>query len=312
MAAQPESYAMPFSIMAYNCENLFDCRDDSLADDAEFLPGGERGWTFSRYWRKLNDIGRVIHQCGGSGKQRRLPDLVALVEVENDSTMYMLTKRSMLREAGYRYAITQSPDPRGIDVALLYNPLTFALITQKALRVTPPKGDLPTRDILYAKGRTRKGDTIHVFVVHAPSRSGGQKATEHYRMTVARRVIQALDSIRAQSPGANIIIAGDFNDYTSDKSLRLLHAAGMTDLSAEATGKQAQGTYKRQGKWGSLDHILVSPSLAQRATDCRIHDPHWLLESDKRGGYKPRRTYLGPHYHGGVSDHLPLVATFAF
>lgn len=301
---------MHFSIMEYNCENLFDCQHDSLKDDTEFLPQGQREWNFSKYWRKLNDIGRVIHQCGNNGTYRHLPDLVAFIEVENDSTMFMLTRRSMLRAAGYNYVITDSPDPRGIDIALLYNPLTFALITQTSLRVTPPKRQSPTRDILYVKGRTRNDDTLHVFAAHAPSRSGGQMLTDDYRIAVAQRIIMTLDSIRTQCPNANIIIAGDFNDYSFNHSLQLLCKENLIEISAEAVGKRAKGTYKHQGQWNSLDHIFLSKTLAQFSTGCRIHDPYWLLEYDTRGGYKPRRTYLGTYYHGGISDHLPLVVEF--
>lgn len=300
---------MPFVIMEYNCENLFDCRHDSLKQDHEFTPDGERKWTFQKYWRKLNDIGRVIHQCGDNGGERHLPDIVALVEVENDSTMIMLTRHSMLRTAGYRYAITQSPDIRGIDVALLYNPMTFELIGQTSLRILPPKGMMPTRDVLYVKGRTRSDDTLHVFTVHSPSRSGGQAATEHYRMAVAQRIAHAMDSIRTTCPEANIVIMGDFNDYSRDRPIRLLCGKGMADASANAKGKRAGGTYKYDGEWDSLDHILLSETLARRMTHCRIHDPHWLLETDTKGGYKPRRTFLGPYYKKGVSDHLPLVLT---
>ena len=311
VVARAEGGVMPFVVMEYNCENLFDCRRDTLADDTEFLPDSEREWTFPRYWRKLNDIARVIHQCSTGGRQPHLPDLVALTEVENDSVIYMLTRRSMLRAAGYRYHITQSKDPRGIDVALLYNPLTFSVITHATLRITPPKGNAHTRDILYVKGRTRKNDTLHVFVVHAPSRRGGEEVAEDYRLAVARRVKQSLDSIRTHTPQASIIIAGDFNDYTHSKSLRYLTRAGMTDISARVKGKRARGTYKYQGMWNSLDHILISPTLQNRVNTCRIYDPEWLLDIDSRGGYKPRRTYLGTYYHGGVSDHLPLVLTLS-
>lgn len=304
---------MPFVIMEYNCENLFDCRHDTLKDDREFTPDGERKWTFSKYWRKLNDIGRVIHQCGDNGNgSRHLPDIVSLVEVENDSTLLMLTRRSMLKAAGYRYVMTQSPDKRGIDVAMLYNPLTFELICSMPLHVTPPKGMKPTRDILYIKGRTRSNDTLHIFTVHAPSRGGGQSATEHYRIAMAQQLISATDSIRKGCTNANIIIAGDLNDYSHDKAIRLLVKSGMTDASYNAKGKRARGTYKYQGVWNSLDHILLSQSLVSRMSECRIHDPHWLLESDTYGGFKPRRTYLGTYYHGGVSDHLPLVMTILF
>lgn len=304
---------MPFVVMEYNCENLFDCRHDTLKEDHEFTPDGERQWTFTKYWRKLNDIGRVIHQCGDYvNGTRHLPDIVALTEVENDSTLFMLTRRSMLKAAGYRYIITQSADQRGIDVAMLYNPMTFDVISRTSLRITPPKGALPTRDILYVKGRTRTDDTIHVFTVHAPSRSGRQWQTEHYRIAVAQRIVCETDSIRQHSPNANIIIAGDFNDYSNNRSIRLLCDNGFIEASDNAVGKHSKGTYKYQGAWKSLDHIMLSPSLARRMTGCWIHDPQWLLEHDNNGGLRPRRTYLGTHYHGGVSDHLPLVMTMLF
>lgn len=302
-------------MVSYNCENLFDCRHDSLKDDYEFLPDGERQWTFSRYWKKLNSIGRVIHRCGGEGEGYHLPDLVALVEVENDSTLFMLTKRSMLKEAGYRYVMTDSPDMRGVDVALLYNPLTFRYFSHSSLRIAPLKGQRPTRDVLYVKGRFRSMDTLHVFVVHAPSRSGGQKQTEPYRMRVAERVCQAIDSIHHEEPDARIVVAGDFNDYSRDKALRFISRHGMTEVlhsvteGSGPTSRKVLGTYKYQGQWNSLDHVFLSSYLYNRVTSCTILSVPWILEEDAQGGVKPFRTFLGPIYHGGVSDHLPVIVT---
>lgn len=304
---QTRMYSMPFTVMEYNCENLFDCKHDSTKNDYEFLPDGQRNWTFSRYWRKINDIARVIHQCGYKDSVRHLPDIVALIEVENDSVMTFLTRGSMLRTVGYRYFITNSHDPRGIDVALLYNPLTFRPILHNSLHVPTIKGQKPTRDILYVKGHSRTNDTLHIFVVHSPSRSGGQYGSEIYRMAVARRLIGAMDSVKTQNHDAKIIIAGDMNDYAYNKQLRLLHDNGMTDVSANAKGRIAKGTYKYGGKWNSLDHILLSPPLLPYVTDCVIYDSPWLLEPDYQGGYKPYRTYLGTYYHKGISDHLPLL-----
>lgn len=309
LRAQSKARTMPFKVMEYNCENLFDCEKDSGKYDNEFLPDSERKWIFPKYWHKINNIGRVIHQCGGERGNRHMPDIIALIEVENDSTMVMLTRRSMLRAAGYKYIITQSPDPRGVDVALLYNPLTFGIITHYPLRVTPPRHESPTRDILYVKGRTRTNDTLHVFVVHAPSRNGGQKPTERYRMTVASRLIRSLDSLRLTNPQANIIVAGDFNDYHYNKSLKMLYANGLNEISRNATGRIAKGTYKYNGWWGNLDHILISHAMQQYYIRCWIHDRRWMLESGN-DGYKPRRSFQGPFYKGGPSDHLPLVVTF--
>ena len=168
-----------------NCENLFDTRHDSLKEDKEWTAESERHWTQRRYWRKLNSIGQEIIACGEDSTGWRLPDLVALCEVENDSCMHDLTKRSLLRKARYEYVMTESNDRRGIDVALLYCPTTFRLIGSGSIRVVPLKGMRPTRDILYAKGMTVNGDTLHVFVVHAPSRYGGERATRKHRVRVA-------------------------------------------------------------------------------------------------------------------------------
>ena len=351
-----------FTIVSYNCENLFDCRHDSLKNDYEFLPpasaeananananasasanenenqnpstgsgrgenlnlnlGASRNWNFGRYWRKLNNIGRVIQQCGSATvTQRRdgamLPDIVALLEVENDSTLFMLTRRSMLRGAGYRYVMTNSLDVRGIDVAMIYNPLTFRL--EKSYSIRPElkrsKSDtegIRTRDILYAKGVMRARDTLHIFVVHAPSRRNGKSATEGYRLKVEQRMMESVDSIRNINPNAKIVLMGDFNDYSNDRALKDIVSRGFVEtskgirgLNYEKTG--VSGTYKYQGAWNSLDHIFLSTGVQQQVERCFIYDAAWLLEEDNQGGYKPFRTYLGPKYHDGVSDHLPIV-----
>ena len=161
------------TLVELNCENMFDCQHDSLKDDTEWMPEGKRKWTPARYWRKLNNIGQEILSCQQDG----VPDLVALVEVENDSVLFDLTKRSLLRRAGYEYLMTESSDVRGIDVALLYQPMTFRPICYDYLDIKPLEGMRPTRDILYVQGETLNCDTMHIFVVHAPSRYAGEKQT---------------------------------------------------------------------------------------------------------------------------------------
>ena len=296
-----------FTIISYNCENLFDCRHDSLKNDTEFLPTSQRHWTFNRYWEKLNNLGRVIQQCGSESS---LPDVAALLEVENDSTLIMLTKASLLKGAGYRYVMTDSPDARGIDIAIVYNPLTFKLESSYAIR--PQIDNILTRDILYAKGIARARDTLHIFGVHAPSRRNGQGATEPLRMQVMRRLMQSVDSIRDTSPDAKIILLGDFNDYSHNRALKEIAKNGFTEVSRGIKGlnydqTKVKGTYKYQGRWNSLDHIFLSDRVMGQVRGCFIYDAQWLLEEDAQGGYKPFRTYLGPIYHKGVSDHLPIV-----
>lgn len=299
------------TMVSLNCENLFDCRHDTLKNDVEWTPEGANRWSKTRYWRKLDNIGREILACGGE-EEWQLPDLVALCEVENDTVLHDLTKRSLLRNARYEYLMTDSPDPRGIDVALLYSPFSFRPISHHAIRIEPIKDMHPTRDILYVSGEIINGDTLHVFVVHAPSRSGGEGITQPHRMLVASRLMAAVDSITAIHPTAGILIAGDFNDYTGGKSIRFIEQKGLTDISRHAQGSHgAKGTYRFQGYWGSLDHIFASAPMASNLKECFVFDAPFLLETDETyGGVKPRRNYLGPRYLKGFSDHLPLVARF--
>ena len=293
------------TLVELNCENLFDCKHDTLKQDTEWLPDGKRRWSPARYWRKLNHIGQEILSCQEEG----VPDLVALVEVENDSVLFDLTHRSLLRGAGYEYLMTQSPDVRGIDVALLYQPMTFRPICYDYLDIIPLAGMRPTRDILYVQGETLKGDTLHVFVVHAPSRYGGDKQTHPNRRLIAERLIGA---IRQLPVDAKVIIAGDFNDEATDPALRFLEDNGLHNVTAKATGSHgAKATYRYQGLWQSIDHVFVSGVLLDSVERSFINDAPFLLEEDKKyGGVKPLRTYNGYRYQRGFSDHLPLIVRF--
>lgn len=301
------SYAQSFTFVELNCENLFDCRHDSLKQDMEWLPDGKRKWTPGRYWRKVNHIGQEILSCQQDG----VPDLVALVEVENDTVLFDLTHRSLLRGARYEYLMTESPDVRGIDVALLYQPMTFRPICYDCLDVKPLEGMRPTRDILYVQGETLNHDTLHVFVVHAPSRYGGERQTRPNRQIVASRLMQA---VRLLPGDAKVIVAGDFNDEAADPALRFLEVNGIHNVTANSTGSHgAKATYRYQGVWQSIDHILVSTILLGSVEQTFINDAPFLLEEDKKyGGVKPLRTFNGYRYQRGFSDHLPLVARLRF
>jgi len=183
------------------------------------------------------------------------------------------------------------------------------MIGKSSLRVEPLDDMRPTRDILYVSGLVRGGDTLHVFVVHAPSRYGGRKRTEPHRMAVVKRLEQALDSLRAAAATPKIIVAGDFNDYADSPPLSLLSAGGMFNVSAGAAGGNgAKASYKYKGEWRSIDHILISRGMRPQVESCAVCDAPFLLEDDERyGGVKPRRTSNGYRYQNGYSDHLPLV-----
>ena len=299
------AFAQSLTIVELNCENLFDYHDDDGKDDAEYLPEATRHWTKKRYWRKLNNIAQELLSTSDDG----IPDLIALCEIENDSVLHDLTKRSLLRNAGYDYLMTSSPDLRGIDVALLYSPFSFAPVRSYPIRVTPIEGMRPTRDILYACGEISSGDTLHVFVVHLPSRYGGERYSRPFRQTVADRLCQSIDSIHAVSPDADLIIAGDFNDGADSDILQEIYRRGLYNLTGDARGENGvRGTYRYQGEWESIDHILASRAIYNKVDTAFIHSPKFLLEDEKLyGGYRPRRTYNGMRYQPGYSDHLPLV-----
>lgn len=297
--------AQSLTLVELNCENLFDCSHDPGKDDYEFLADGDRHWSRTKYWRKLNNVGQEILSCADV-----LPDLVALCEVENDTVLHDLTRRSLLRGAGYHYLMTESPDVRGIDVALLYRPNRFQPVCYECIAVEPLPEMRPTRDILYVRGRmSESGDTLHVFVVHAPSRYGGEKETRPFRRLVSQRLSEAV----AQLKGEKVMVMGDFNDYHNDASLRHLErVAGLTNITKRAVGTHGtKGNYRHEGLWRNLDHVLLSPELLPFVDSVYINDAPFLLEEDARyGGFKPRRTFVGFRYQRGFSDHLPLVVRF--
>ncbi len=305
-----------FTFVQLNCENFFDCTHDSLKQDLEYVEDSPRHWNKNKFWNKLRNISKELLACSAKNEDGISvpPDLIALCEVENDTVLHYLTKRSPLRNVRYEYVMTDSPDLRGIDNALLYSPMTFRLIGSYPIRVAPTEGMRPTRDILYASGEVISGDTLHVFVVHAPSRFAGKRPTIPYRMAVMKRLTASIDSIRALHHDPKIIVSGDFNDGSEDKSLLYLTANGLTEVSANVKGSHgAKGTYKYRGVWSSIDHILISGGMQPHFSKCLLNDLPFLLEKDELyGGVKPFRTYYGYKYIGGFSDHLPLVAWFRF
>lgn len=311
-----------FRVMEYNVENLFDVTHDSLKADLEFLPTATRNWNQNRFWRKLIHLSQVISSAG----EDQLPDLVMLCEVENDSTLIYLTKRSPLRVAGYDYLMTHSPDERGIDIALLYQRATFKPLSFEEIEIDKTfTGNRPTRNIFHITGQIQTHDTLDLFLCHMPSRSSGKKLTEPYRKHTAKVLREAVEKVNTMRKTPRIVITGDFNDEPKDVSLSGILGAGEpkdsikpTDLYNLITGKKP-GTYKYDGKWNTLDQFIVNGNLLVKESGhlytapekVRIHQPAFLLEKDEKyGGFKPFRTYSGMRYLGGYSDHLPVVADF--
>ena len=296
-----------FRVMFYNVENLFDTKDDSLKNDNEFLPDAMRRWNYYRYRDKVNSIAKVII----ASSNEYVPDLVGLCEVENDTCLKDLVRYSPLREADYRYVMTNSPDERGIDVALLYQRGTFKIIEKESIHVPVEKlKKTPTRDILHVAGKVLSGDTLDVLVCHFPSRSGGAKKTEPYRLLASQIVQNTIDSLMQVRESPYFIVMGDFNDGPQSRSLSNLTKTGLHNL----LKNKPMGTYRYRGNWEIIDQILVSANILDSMS--RIHTsedkamiiryPYLLEEDDKYGGDKPYRTYNGIKYHGGYSDHLPI------
>ena len=311
-----------FRVMWYNVENFFDCEDDTLTNDNEFLPAGRKGWTYPKFIEKANHIAKVITAIG----EWTNPALVGLCEVENRKCLIHLTKHSPLKNLKYKFIHHESPDPRGIDVALLYDPLQFKPLKEQALKVKLPSGHF-TRDVLYASGITTGNDTLHVFVCHFPSRLGGEQESEHKRICVAALIKTKIDSIFVASKHANIVVMGDFNDYPSNKSLNNVLAAFPVEKAVKPKQMynlmyqmhlDQKGTNKYKGEWGMLDQIIVSSNLLvsssginTQSAKVHIFDADFLLEDDiKYLGKQPCRTYVGFKYHGGYSDHLPVYVDF--
>lgn len=304
-------------VMFYNVENLFDTRNDSLTADDEFTPTGAKHWTNARYTDKLRKIATVIDSVG----QGEWPVIVGLAEVENRRVLDDLTRKTGIAPANYGIVHQDSPDRRGIDVALLYRKDIFRLTGQTFLRLHFPEDTtIRTRDILYAKGVLRD-DTLHFFVCHFPSMIGGEKQSEWRRERAAEVVRQRVDSLKTGNPRAAIVIMGDLNgkaNTPAQKKLGTRNSDSRIDVrELYNTGyyllKKNYGSYRYKGRWQTIDHLIVSGSLLdgqscwKAAKYLTVYNASFLLEEDKAYfGFKPCPTYRGPRYTGGYSDHLPI------
>lgn len=309
-------------ILFYNVENHFDCFDDSLKLDNEFLPLGGKGWTFEKYREKAQRIGKVIMAAG----EWEFPDIIGLSEVENRFTIDGIFQFGPMNNIRYEIVHKESPDTRGIDVALIYQPERFQVLDTSFLKVCFGKDSISsTRDILYVKGTCHTLDTLHLFVNHWPSRWGGQLNSEHKRISAAQVLRKKIDEIILNNSKAKIIIMGDFNDNPTNKSLQQVLAAKNVDnhinnlnlynLAFPFSQLEGIGSHKYKGKWGMVDQFIVSGALLNetgtlfcRNNDMSLFAPDFLLIPDRvYYGYKPFRTFNGFKYQGGFSDHLPIV-----
>ncbi|MBR1652094.1 MAG: endonuclease [Alloprevotella sp.] len=324
LSGRAQSETESFVLMEYNVENLFDTVHAEGKHDVEFTPQGERKWDTRRYRHKLSMLARAIISASDGVP----PTVVGLCEVENDSVLRDLTQRTRLARAYYSYICTSSSDVRGINVALLYDPLRFRPVSVDTFSVFLGADVRPTRDVLHVAGLLTSGDTLDIVVCHLPSRMGGRRHTEPSRMRVAECLRTLTDSIMTVRTRGGVVLMGDFNDDLAARPLRqtlgarpargIFLPAKLYDVCCRRQGKNVpQGTYKFRRRWQHIDHVLLSGTLLmgahslRAATDCASTlSPDFLLESDGEHGVRPRRTFLGPVYHGGTSDHLPTVVRF--
>ena len=296
-AGLAKAEAKPLRIVSYNVENLFHPERDSLNPDTLFTPLGERRWSYKRYNNKVENIARVLTNIG----EWQGVDIIGLQEVEDTQAVRKLC--TVLRRNEYDFVHYDSPDRRGIDVALMYRKARFDTLFTKAMPVD--LGEQTTRDILYVSGLCDKRDTLHLFVCHLPSQLGGTAESEWKRIAAKRVLQRAVDSILNIRPEAKIIVMGDMNSAPKQDLNGLSNR--MTELE-----KQGKGTHKYQGRWTCLDQFYISAAV-DSVSHVRIYDAEWIQETDEKHlGLKPKRCFVGFRYQNGFSDHLPIVMDAEF
>ncbi len=307
----------------YNVENLFDMEDNPDKIDEEYMPTSDKKWTPDRYQKKLDNLYKVLIAIG----EKRPPAIIGVEEVENKQVLNDLIQKTPMAKYDYGIVHYESPDVRGIDVALVYDKAILKVNNSEKLPVHFDfEPETTTRDILYVQGTLGK-EEVHIFVNHWSSRRGGLKASEPKRLEAAKVVRAKLDEIFAADADAKVILGGDFNDEPENKSVaEVLGATGDTTgiadnglyNSVKAMNDKETGTYNYRGNWNMLDQIIVSGAMLNSKTGLRaasqkagILRQKWMMYNDPKYGERPSRTYGGPNYYGGYSDHLPVYLELA-
>ncbi|BAV94461.1 endonuclease/exonuclease/phosphatase family protein [Ichthyobacterium seriolicida] len=290
-------------IVFYNVENLFDTINNPNTLDDEFTPSGFKNWNKKKYEKKIKNLAKVLKIIGGFES----PEIIGLCEVENIDVIKKLISNPALKKFNYDIVHRDSPDKRGIDVALIYRKDIFKIQFSQWHKIDLPYKRKYTRDILYCRGVLKGVDTIHFFVNHWPSRWGGKIKSEPKRMFVSNIIKHKIDSILNINSQANIIAMGDFNDEPKDLSLQnLVRENKLFNIHKD----DDKGTYKFRAKWSKLDHFFVSKSVLKHLhqPNTVIFDESFLLEKDQKyKGKKVKRSFIGMKFnYSGFSDHLPI------
>lgn len=310
------------TVAFYNLENLFDTVNDTLIYDDDRTPEGKDHWSETRYRDKIEKLGRVLSGIGRETNPSP-PELIGVCEVENRGVLVDLVHTSQLKSADYGILHFDSPDERGIDVALLYRRAAFTPIAFRSHRLLLQNEEEErdyTRDILVVDGLL-DGEQLYLLINHWPSRSGGQARSDPYRRAAAGLNLRIMDSLSGESPDPKIILMGDLNDNPTDASIKkVLKARGDTALLGagelynpmEALYKKGAGSLAYRDRWSLFDQILLSTAMifpkkgAYRFWKARVYNPHFLRTNSGRYRGYPYRSYAGGRYMGGYSDHFPV------
>ena len=304
------------TIAFYNVENLFDTFNNPTTADDDFTPKGKNKWTFRRYKIKIKKLGSVISQLGIK-RSKNPPAIVGLVEVENAKVVADLANSSYLRKQHYGFVHHDSPDERGIDVALLYNKIAFELLTSKTYPVflKDDEGERDyTRDILKVSGNLH-GELLHILVNHWPSRREGTAESAPKRIAAAETLRSIVDGIQENEMDAKIIIMGDFNDDPASKSVKEYFVKDDFYNPMESLiDKEKSGTSTYNKKWNLFDQIIFSKNFLEKKEGtlhfkhAEVFNKEWLKIYKGKLKGSPFRTYIGRWYQGGFSDHFPVYA----
>lgn len=284
-------------VVFWNLENFFDWEDGGTGEsDKEFSPGGLRHWTATKFYRKANLIVKTFFWM--KDRYGRMPDVAGFAEVENKSVVTRLVFNTLLRKYGYSVLHRESLDHRGIDVALIYRRDSLRLMNCGIRRLD----SMFTRDILFADFEDLRNGERNVFIVnHFPSKYGGGE-TGSRREAAAIALKSLCDSVISRNV-AGVVAMGDFNDVPSSESFDTLRTS--LNCLADPFEQDGRGTIRFNGKWDMIDMFWTSKKVSGNMEIAEI--PFLEVWDNVYPGYKPLRTYSGPRYVGGVSDHWPIV-----
>lgn len=292
-------------VMFWNLENFFDWTDQGTGEsDKEFSSIGERHWTRKKFYAKCDAISKTMMWM--ADRYGRMPDVAGFAEVENRRVLKMLLESTLLRKYGYEIVHFESGDRRGIDVALIYRTEVFDKVGE-SVRTPEFEGEkMNTRDILTVRLRRKSdGENVNFIVNHHPSKFGGSKASEGRRTAVMKSLSELCDSLLKSPENAEIVAMGDFNDNPDGEQFALMD--GILVNKAGLLHEKREGTIRYEGRWDLIDMFFTSPDLAGRSEMHIERVPFLMMRERKHPGEKPFRTYSGPRYIGGVSDHCPII-----